>query len=117
MNVVTNTKELLRHVSQRLSGREDCKQLEYEVEIGQNQVRFHPDIYTYRDMHHRSDKDRFRVADLILHKYYSQYIIMRDIEGNLLIDTSGFLEGIYRYQLSVKGKRRRWINTKSLIIM
>lgn len=119
------TQKFLRAIARRLSGRVECHRVEYLLGIGQqiassdiivpntgeesDYVYFLPNVYTYRDTHHRSDQDLYRVADLILHKYFPDLVLGRDDYGQLKVDTSKLVQGTYKYQLSVDGKRRRWV--------
>ena len=119
------TQQFLKQISRRLSGRRDCKSVEYVVGIGvpitgsqislssmnkpEDYVYFVPDICVYRDKNHRKEKDIFRVVDLILHKYHDDLVEGRDEYGNLRVDTSKLVKGVYKYQISMDGKRRRWI--------
>lgn len=106
------TKKFLQLVAQRLSSRSDCKKVEFIIDIGvtkSNCIIFTPDVYVYTDKYHRSDKDYSRITDFILYKYFETFIKGRDEFGNLIIDTVWFSHGIYKYQLSTNGKKRRWI--------
>lgn len=119
------TQKFLRQLARRLSGRLDCNRVEYLVGIGyevsnsgikiaedneeSDYIYFNPDIYVYRDLHHRKDTDLFRITDLICHKYFPEIVIDRDEFGQLKVDTSMLVRGVYKYQLSVDGKRRRWV--------
>ena len=119
------TKDFVNRISSRLSGRVDCSRVEFLVGIGchvedspikltdntkeVDYIYFHPDIYVYRDLHHRKDVDLFRVTDLICHKYFPELVVGRDDFGQLKVDTSKLSRGIYKYQLSVDGRKRRWI--------
>lgn len=129
------TQQLLRRITRRLSGREDCRQVEYLIGIGvpvtpntfnsedelkhsEDYIYFDPDVYVYRDSKHRKDVDLFRVVDLILHKYYEDELVKgRDEYGNLKVDTSKLVKGVYKYQISMDGKRRRWIWYKPKIVI
>ena len=121
------TQKFLRLVARRLSGREDCKQVEFQIGIGAlipqdnpgrflipdslaaNYIFFAPDTFVYKDMYHRSGKDRFRVVDLVLNKNFPELVLGRDDLGNLRVDTSQLVKGVYKYQKSYDGKRRRWV--------
>jgi len=121
------TQQFLRFIAKRLSGREDCKQVEFRIGIGElipednpvrflipsdvakNYIFFQPDTIVFRDMHHRSGRDKFRIVDLILHKYFPELIKGQDDLGNLIVDTSKLVKGVYIYQKSYDGSRRRWV--------
>lgn len=119
------TQKFLRKLAQRLSTRNDCIRTEYLLGIGypilgsdikvsnvdcaSDYIYFNPDIFVYRDIHHRKDTDLFRVADLICHKYFPEIVLGRDEYGQLKVDTSKLVKGVYKYQLSVDRKRRRWM--------
>lgn len=119
MNTSLQTQKFLRLLSRRLSGREDCKGVEFVVGIGKSldtsrpneskQIFFKPDVSVFRDLHHRKDKDIFRVADLVITKNFPGLIQGRDEYGQLIVDTDVFNEGVYKYQKSFDGKRRRWV--------
>lgn len=120
------TQQFLKRITRRLSGREDCRHVEYLIGIGvpvkphiytsdelkkhEDYIYFDPDVYVYKDNKHRKDVDLFRIVDLILHKYYENELVKgRDEYGNLKVDTSKLVKGVYKYQISMDGKRRRWI--------
>ena len=110
------TKKFLQLVAQRLSSRSDCKKVEFIIDIGvtkSNCIIFTPDVYVYTDKYHRSDKDYSRITDFILHKYFDEIVKGRDEFGNLIVWTLQFSEGIYKYQLSSNGKKRRWVKVTS----
>lgn len=123
------TQQFLRHLTRRLSGREDCKQVEFKIGIGvrflestkitapkiddSRYIFFEPHINVYKDMYHRKDIDLRNIVDHIIQKYYSELILGWDTLGNTLIDTSEFVQGVYKYQLSVTGNRRRWVRVDS----
>ena len=126
MNVESiRTQKLLSKVSRRLSGRAECAKVEFILSIGyklkdpgakhpvaiseSSYIYFYPDVYVYRDKHHRKDKDLYRITDFICHKYFPEIVIDRDKYGQLKIDTAQLVSGVYKYQLSVDGKRRRWV--------
>lgn len=134
MNNAQRTKKFLQEFSRRLSGREDCKQVEYMVGIGHliepqkegdiiipqsfvdSLIFFEPsNIKAYRDAHHRKDIDKFRVPDLIIKKHFPELIQDVDQFGQCWIDTSKLVKGVYKYELSSNGKRRRWIKLKSIV--
>lgn len=131
MNTSRNTQQFLRYLSRRLSGREDCKKVEFIVGIGfklddegkicppgvldPSYISFCPKVDVYRDKHHRKEIDLNNIVDHIVKKYYSDLILGYDLMGKTLIDTSKFLKGVYQYQLSIDGKRRRWVRRNEFV--
>ena len=101
---MTNSKRtqlLLQALARRLSGREDCKQIQFQIGIGtlipddnpvrflipeavaKNYIFFQPDLFVYRDMHHRKDIDKFRPADLVILKYFPELNLGPDDQGKI----------------------------------
>ena len=106
------TELLLKAVSKRLTGRNDCKKVEFVVDIGVHNsasILFEPDIYVYKDLHHRKDTDSSRIVDFVLNRDLPEVIWGRDQYGDLTVDTTMFSRGIYKYELAHNGKKRRWI--------
>lgn len=120
------TQAFLRMIARRLSGRDDCKKMQYVIGIGlptdpellkslpegetvDDHIFFKPDVHVYKDTYHRSGKDLYKIADLIITKYFPDLVMGRDAYGYLKVDTTKLTKGIYEYQMSVDGKRRRWV--------
>lgn len=95
-----DTAEFLNKVSRRLSGRDDCKGVEFEVTIQENHVTMKPLIYVFPDTHHRSDIDKLPIINFILH-----------LSSNKCYK---FTFGTYKYGYadSITKKKRRWIRVK-----
>lgn len=126
------TRQLLRYVARRLSGREDCKKIQFRIGIGirppESQkitesvisdsayIFFYPMTYVYTDVYHRKDIDYHSIEDHIIRKYYPELILGYDNFGNIRVDTSKFVRGVYEYQLSMNGKRRRWVRRNEFVI-
>lgn len=126
------TQLFLRQLTRRLSGRQDCKHVEFKIGIGvrfpestkltspkiddSRYIFFEPHINVYRDNHHRKAIDLRDVVDLIVQNYYSDLIIGWDTLGNTLVDTSQFVQGVYQYKLSVTKHKRRWIRLDRTVI-
>ena len=94
-----NTYKLLYLISKHLSGRQDCKRVQYVVTISQSkEVNMDPIIYVFPNVYNRKDTDKKSLIHHI-HDYH-------DVEFDKLV------EGKYMYQLSeIGGKvRRRWTN-------
>lgn len=90
------TEFLLKAISTRLSGREDCKNVNYRVKINHNGVTMEPLVYVYKNRYSRKETDRLDIISFV-HQYR--------MKGALL---SGFVFGTYEYQSTVDGKKRRW---------
>lgn len=90
------TEFLLKSIATRLSGREDCKKLTYRVTIDYKGVSMFPLIEIFPNRYMRKEADKIDVVSWV-HK-----IKMKN--ANL----SGFVFGVYEYQLSAEGKQRRW---------
>ena len=90
------TEFLLKSVSDRLSGRDDCRKVPYTIKIDHNGVTMDPLIYVYPDKHKRKETDRLDIVSFV-HRY--------KMRGAQL---SGFVFGTYRYDLSIDGKKRKW---------
>ncbi len=132
MTTSKRTQQFLRYLTRRLSGREDCKKVEFMIGIGcrfpgadkitsphildDRYIFFHPSIDVYKDKHHRKDVDLNGIVDHIIYKYYPELILGYDLHGSMLVDTSQFVRGVYQYQLSIDGKRRRWVRRNEFVI-
>lgn len=90
------TEFLLKAIAARLSGREDCRNVNYTVTIDHNGISMVPLVYVYKDKHNRKESDKLDIVSFV-HKYKMQ--------GALL---SGFVFGTYEYQSSTESKRRKW---------
>lgn len=106
------TELLLKSISKRLSSRNDCKRVEFIVDIGIHDsasILFDPDTYVFKDSHHRKDIDSYRIVDFILMKNMPEAICGRNNQGYLSVDTTMFSRGIFKYELAYNGKKRRWV--------
>ena len=93
------TEFLLKSIAERLSGREDCRKINYKVTINNNGVKMDPLVYVYKDRYSRKEID---LLDIVA------YVHIKKMRGAKL---SGFVFGTYEYQLSASGKKRRWRKT------
>lgn len=90
------TEFLLKSIASRLSGRDDCKGVSYQVKIDTNGVAMYPLIYVYKNRYNRKETDKLDIVSFV-HHYKMPNVLLSD-----------FVFGTYEYQLSVDGKRRRW---------
>lgn len=94
------TYDFLHRLSRRLSGRPDCKNLEYEVYIGDNIIYMKPDILVYPDTKHRKHEDKINSIDLILFNMHK----------TLNFEETDFVKGTYVYRFPEGQNKRRWTN-------
>ena len=90
------TEFLLKSIASRLSGREDCRKRCYRVTINHNGVCISPMIYVYPDRYKRHEDDKIDIVSWV-HRYKM---------SNTLL--TNFVFGVYEYQMSVDGKKRKW---------
>lgn len=90
-----DTLEFLRRIARRLSGRKDCKHLEFEVIVNFNRVNIIPPIYVFPDTHRRAEIDKMLVTDYVLQQ----------------IPKYSLTSGVYKYQKAQTSsrKKRRWV--------
>ena len=95
----TSTEKFLKQISEHLSGRDDCRQVEFEVDIKTyfdcvQVVSIRPEVFVYPDRKHRRIQDKTSVIDHILSSHNDEYVLEN---------------GNYIYRLSVDKKRRKWM--------
>ena len=90
------TEFLLKTIASRLSGREDCKKVCYRVTIDHKGVTMVPNIKVFPNRYHRKESDLIDVVSFVHHYKMSNALL------------SDFVFGVYEYQLSVDGRKRRW---------
>ena len=130
------TMKLLTAISDRLSGRKDCRQVEYLVSIGicdedllekhnishdwifkgmnppQNYydkyVVFEPVRLVYPNCHDRKESHKLSILEYVAN--YKLDSAFERISDNviLLMNSYKVSPGIYKYTLSFEGRRRRW---------
>lgn len=93
-----NTKTLLKLIANHLSGRHDCRGIEYVLKIDDNGISFKPDIHVFPSRYNRKKSDKCGVLIHILSDHQSEF------------KSEEFCQGEYRYQISIDNKRRRWVN-------
>lgn len=111
MNESKNTEKLLKTMSSRLSSRDDCKNIEYKVNIKTEgkftHISFHPVRYVYPSIHER------KKSDIRIIEYHVIVNYFRDIQANvsdsgIVTQSNVFVDGEYIYKSSVDGRRRKW---------
>jgi len=129
------TKEFLIALSDRLSGRSDCKGVEYIVAISvsnvdmldkygldtnsvlhgmnlpdkylDNVVIFHPYRLVYPNRYERKESNKLNVLELIAKRFDGLFNGLTD-DGDLYVNSGYLSPGLYRYTLSVDRRRRKW---------
>ncbi len=91
------TQDLLKGISDRLSGRTDCANLTYTVDISVKGVAMTPLIYVYPDKHRRMPSDKLDIISYV-HRYKFQDIMLDQLEF-----------GTYIYATNEYSKKRRWM--------
>lgn len=90
------TEFLLKTISTRLSGREDCKKINYKITIDHNGISMFPIVEVFPNRYMKKETDKLDVISWV-HLYKMPSALLSD-----------FVFGTYEYQLSAEGKQRRW---------
>lgn len=99
MNKMThsdNTKRYLLALSRRLSGRADCRRVEYIVRINDSSIHMNPNIMV------RINRSKKSTSPACWHVFLQMFGASNGMITSLLYS------GEYRYCLSADGKKRRW---------
>lgn len=106
------TVEFLRAISNRLSSRQSCRQVEYTVVISIepcNIVVFEPNVEVFPDTHHRQHTDLRSVVSHIMRTQFGSTVYDQDDEyGQPRYKSGSLTPGTYKYVLSFDRKRRQW---------
>lgn len=107
------TKQFLQSISRHLSGREDCRGLEYKVIIrhedtsGDDIVEVSPYITVFPNTFNRKETDRRSIAHHVLIHHFPD--ILQKSNSNIAHVTSGMLvHGEYIYKKYQLTSRRKW---------
>jgi len=129
MKAKDHTEEFLQAVAERLSGRTDCKKVQYIIYIGRaprseaeahhsnvldmksaDRVFILPNYEIYPDIHHRKKTDLVGVLDYILiTRFHNSVFNGLNEYGHAVFKPDTLTPGVYQYKLSVDEKRRKWI--------
>lgn len=102
----TRTKKLLICISRHLSGRKDCRQVEYVVHIDEESfITCLPNVHVFPDRHDRSKFSRSTIISHCITHHFQELLKYPEFG----VDTDKLVTGTYKYQLSANKKRRRWI--------
>lgn len=121
------TAEFLRSIAERLSSRQSCRKIEYDVFIGvspnvfgrqfsmseldpSNKVFFYPERTVYPDTHHRQRTDLQNVVNHVMRTKFKDTVYDHDDEyGQACFKADSLTPGEYKYILSFDKKRRQWV--------
>lgn len=121
------TEQFLRTLSNHLSSRPECRHISYRCVIGvedtnpkqldildalgkdpSRYISFYPNIEVYPNIHLKQEANKSTVLNHVLTYHFPEIVDTPDILGNLTVYPGFLVNGIYEYQLSVTGKRRKW---------
>lgn len=106
----SNTKQFLQvlssHLQQKQSG------VIYVCTITENRVELSPTVYTYKDIHHRTQDYLDSVLQHVIKYHCSELQVIDGHNGDTICDiqTGYLIPGQYVYQTSINKKRRKWVN-------
>lgn len=117
--VSRNTVEFLNEIAKHASNRSEMKDVEYKVLImptHEDSTIFiavvDPYVRCFRDVHSRKHSDQ-DIIDYHVLKYHLRHLIDH-IDNNGDVFQKDVVPGMYQYQKSITGKRRRWARVESL---
>lgn len=108
------TVKLLRCIAEHLSGRDDCKGLEYRVAITDNMLLIDPQREVFPNTHWRKPTDKISVVGHVMKYHFTEFYNFTDQMHEIHIKSGVFVPGRYVYKLSSDGKKRRWERDESL---
>lgn len=91
-----------------MSNDRNCKNTEYVCYILNSEIQLSPTIWVYNSNQSRKDSNKTTVLNHVL-KYHFPRIVISEVDGKYIVDTSKLIEGLYRYKFSVGKKKRKWI--------
>lgn len=124
------TVDLLKCISDHLSGRKDCRRTEYTVYVGMsddeherqltlaevsdvsNKVFFYPKRSVFPDVHHRRKSDAVDIINHVIKEHFYDELYDSEDFNSVCIKPNIIEPGVYRYILSFDGKKRQWIRVK-----
>lgn len=114
------TQQFLQCIAQHLSGRPDCKGVEYVVTIGDNVfkhidlVTMEPFKFVFPDKYRRNQIDKLPIIAHVAKEHFPHLFINIDGRFEAHLDVSQLVKGVYVYQSSFDKKKRRWVKVESL---
>lgn len=113
----TATEQLLRCIAQHLSGRHDCREIQYRVTISEDieqnciHVEMDPVIKVFPNRYHRKLSDKQSVVSHVLCTHFRE-LIESNCQDSYRVSINQLVPGEYQYQLSIDHKYRRWTRIK-----
>lgn len=102
------TLSLLRTIAEHLSGRDDCKGIEYRVSVRNDRIIIDPQRNVFPNTHRRKDTDKLNVISHVMKSHFPEYFNYIDEMDETHVKSNVFVEGRYIYKLSSDRKQRRW---------
>lgn len=108
------TKELLNSIANHLSGRKDCKGVNYVVTIHHphSTLTIVPNIQVLPNRYRRCERDKVSVLVHVIQEHMTELFVGFDSQMNLVVESDMLVPGTYVYESSIDGKRRRWNRLK-----
>lgn len=105
-----NTYNLLKCISNRLSSRDDCRGVEYEVTISDDRtLNIVPNVQIFANTHKRKPCDKISIIQYaILNSVSSVSIYMQP--DKIILSRSCLIPGRYVFKQSADKLKRKWIN-------
>ena len=94
------TKDLLHRISKKLSGRKDCKHVEYCVVISNGTINMSPYFRVFTDLHHRKK---------LIDEHDVAYYVLNQMHEIFKFKDTDLVDGIYVYKYYRDINRRKWI--------
>lgn len=117
--VSKNTVDFLDEIAKHASSRPEMQDVEYKVLIMPAPPAdlfyisaVNPYVKCFRDQHSRKQADQ-DIIDYHVLKYHLPHLIDH-IDDNQNIFMKDVVPGMYQYQRSISGKRRRWARVESI---
>lgn len=108
------TKQVLKSISQHLSGRVDCKDVEYSVHIyrddktGDDVIEVSPFITVFPSTFRRKETDRRGIAYHVIRIHFPE-IYAQSSTSVVQVKANSLVQGSYIYKRYKLTRRRKWI--------
>lgn len=107
-----HTEDLCRALAHHLSTRKECRGEEYVLGIHDGTVVFWPNIEVYPDRFTRRNGTKLPVVEHVLKLHFSGCGFNKDKFGMITVDPTYFVDGTYRYRISVDKRSRKWFRSR-----